>query len=113
MSNEELRVSDSGRIDKILAQTLDVSRNQVEKLVKEGLVSVNGKSIKKPSFKVIPGDLVTYCFKEAQKREPIEIDFDVEVLYEDDYLMVINKPSGLVVHPAPSEGADIGRLVGT
>ncbi len=102
MSNEELRVSDSGRIDKILAQTLDVSRNQVEKLIKEGLVSVNGKTVTKPSFKVAEGDELTYTFKEAQKREAVEIDFDVEVLYEDEYLLVVNKPSGLVVHPAPS-----------
>jgi 23S rRNA pseudouridine1911/1915/1917 synthase len=92
----------SGRIDKILAQELDVSRNQVEKLVKDGLVSVNGKSITKTSFKVVEGDEVSYTFKEAQKRVVPPIDFDVEVLYEDDYLLVVNKPSGLVVHPAPS-----------
>jgi 23S rRNA pseudouridine1911/1915/1917 synthase len=42
----------SGRIDKVLAQELDVSRNQVEKLVKDGLVSLNGKSITKTSIKV-------------------------------------------------------------
>ena len=92
----------SGRIDKILAQELDVSRNQVEKLVKDGLVSVNRKSVTKTSFKVAEGDEVAYEFKEAQKRAPVEIDFDVEILYEDDYLLVVNKPSGLVVHPAPS-----------
>ncbi len=92
----------AGRIDKILAKELDVSRNQVEKLVKDGLVSVNGKNITKTSFKVTEGDEVSYTFKEAEKREPVEIDFDVEVLYEDEYLLVINKPSGLVVHPAPS-----------
>jgi 23S rRNA pseudouridine1911/1915/1917 synthase len=92
----------SGRIDKILAQELDVSRNQVEKLVKDGLVSVNAKTITKTSFKVVEGDEISYEFKEAEKREPVEIDFDVEILYEDEYLLVINKPSGLVVHPAPS-----------
>ncbi len=92
----------AGRIDKILATELDVSRNQVEKLVKDGLVTVNGKIVTKTSFKVSQGDKISYEFKEAQKREPVEIDFDVEILYEDEYLMVINKPSGLVVHPAPS-----------
>jgi 23S rRNA pseudouridine1911/1915/1917 synthase len=86
----------------MLAVELDVSRNQVEKLVKDGLVSVNGKSISKTSFKVTEGDEVTYTFKEAEKRVVPPIDFDVEVLYEDDYLLVVNKPSGLVVHPAPS-----------
>ena len=92
----------TGRIDKVLATVLKVSRNQVEKLVKDGLVSVNGKTITKNSVKVLEGDEIAYEFKEAQKREPVEIDFDVEILYEDDYLLVINKPSGLVVHPAPS-----------
>ncbi|HFQ60982.1 MAG TPA: RluA family pseudouridine synthase, partial [Epsilonproteobacteria bacterium] len=92
----------SGRIDKILATELDVSRNQVEKLVKDGLVSVNEKTISKTSFKVCEGDEIAYTFKEAQKRVAPPIDFDVEVLYEDDYLLVVNKPSGLVVHPAPS-----------
>jgi len=102
MSSEQLKVLESGRIDKILAQALDVSRNQVEKLVKDGLVSLNGKTITKNSVKVAPGDEIAYEFKEAQKREPVEIDFDVEILYEDEYLLVVNKPSGLVVHPAPS-----------
>ena len=92
----------SGRIDKILASQLDVSRNQVEKLVKDGQVSVNGKGISKTSFKVSEGDEISYAFKEAEKRVAPPIDFDVEVLYEDDYLLVVNKPSGLVVHPAPS-----------
>jgi len=96
------KTTTSGRIDKILAIELDVSRNQVEKLVKDGLVSVNGKTISKTSFKVAEGDEITYEFKEAEKRVVPPIDFDVEVLYEDEYLLVVNKPSGLVVHPAPS-----------
>jgi len=100
--NNIFKTKTSGRIDKILALELDVSRNQVEKLVKDGLVSVNGKAISKTSFKVIEGDEVTYTFKEAEKRIVPPVDFDVEILYEDDYLLVVNKPSGLVVHPAPS-----------
>ncbi len=102
MSSEQLRVEVSGRIDKILAKRLDVSRNQVEKLVKDGLVCVNGKVVTKTSFKVVDGDEIVYEFKEATKRIAPPIDFDVEILYEDDYLLVVNKPSGLVVHPAPS-----------
>jgi RNA-binding protein YlmH len=50
----------SGRINKVLAQELDVSRNQVEKLVKDGLVSLNGKSITKTSTKVQEGDEIAY-----------------------------------------------------
>jgi len=99
---DKFKCISSGRIDKILATQLDVSRNQVEKLVKDGYVFVNDEIITKTSFKVTEGDEVTYTFKEAEKRVAPPIDFDVEVLYEDDSLLVVNKPSGLVVHPAPS-----------
>ncbi len=96
------KVLTSGRIDKIFSAKLEVSRNQVEKLIKDGLVVVNGKIITKTSYKVVENDEISYTFKEAIKRLVPPIDFDVEVLYEDEYLLVVNKPSGLVVHPAPS-----------
>jgi len=92
----------SGRLDKLLASHLDISRNQIEKLIKDGLVSVNDETITKGSFKIKEGDNVSYIFKEAEKRVAPPIDFDVEILYEDEYLLVVNKPAGLVVHPAPS-----------
>ena len=95
-------ISIAGRIDKILAQELNVSRNQVEKLVKDGLVCVNDKTIIKTSYRVVVDDVITYIFKEAEKKVVAPVDFDVEILYEDKYLLVVNKPSGLVVHPAPS-----------
>ncbi len=102
IEGEELIIQKSGRIDKILAESLSVSRNQVEKLVRDGLVEVNGKCVNKTSYKLVEDDRVVYRFKEAEKREAQEIDFDVEILYEDEFMMVVNKPSGLVVHPAPS-----------
>ena len=91
-----------GRIDKVLAESLSVSRNQVEKLIRDGLVEVNGVNVYKTSHKLAEGDRVAYRFKEAEKREAQKIDFEVEILYEDEQMMVVNKPSGLVVHPAPS-----------
>ncbi|MEA3456739.1 MAG: RluA family pseudouridine synthase [Campylobacterota bacterium] len=100
--NETITAPKSGRIDKVLAEMLSVSRNQIEKLIRDGLVEVNGSNISKTSHKLVEGDRVLYRFKEAEKREAQEIDFEVEILYEDEYLMVVNKPSGLVVHPAPS-----------
>ena len=47
-------------------------------------------------------DEISYTIKEAEKRVAPPVDFDIEILYEDAYLLVVNKPSGLVVHPAPS-----------
>ena len=93
---------DSGRLDKVLSLHIGVSRNQVEKLIKDGLVSVDKKVIKKPSFKLTPNLLVEYNFKDAPKEEFKDINIDIETLYEDDDILVINKPSSLVVHPAPS-----------
>ena len=97
-----VEVSEAGRIDRVLAHALDVSRNQIEKLIGEGLVSIEGVVIGKGSHKVALGDTITYRFKEAEKAQRVAVDFEVEILYEDDYLMVINKPIGLVIHPAPS-----------
>ncbi len=96
------KVQNSGRLDKVLSQALSVSRNQVEKLIKEGLVSVDGKIIKKRSFIVSPNQKIAYEIKEAPKKEFQKIEFEIEKLYEDEDVLVINKPPHLVVHPAAS-----------
>jgi 23S rRNA pseudouridine1911/1915/1917 synthase len=95
-------VQEAGRLDKILTIELNESRNQVEQLIKEGLVLVNGKRVLKTGKKLLVGDTISYSFKEVAPKEPVVIDFDVEILYEDDVMLVVNKPAGLVVHPAPS-----------
>ena len=95
-------VDSAGRLDKILTDVLGESRNQVEQLIKEGLVQVNGKDVLKTGKKLSIGDSVTYRFKEIVPKVVPVIDFDVEIIYEDDVMLVVNKPSGLVVHPAPS-----------
>jgi 23S rRNA pseudouridine1911/1915/1917 synthase len=98
----KITIDKIGRLDKILSATLSISRNQIEKLIKDGLVEVNSRVITKSSYRLAIGDMVEYEFVEAIKREPAKVDFDVEVLYEDSDILVVNKPSGLVVHPAPS-----------
>jgi len=90
------------RLDKYLNEKLDFSRNQLSNLIKNGLVKVNGKTITKPSFKVNENDNVEYETKTFEEKEEYEVDFDVQIIYEDDDILVINKPSGLVIHPAPS-----------
>ncbi len=98
----EFCATEAGRLDRVLTNVLDQSRNQVEQLIKEGLVSVNGKQVLKRGLKVAQGDQISYSFKEITPKAKVVVDFDVEVLYEDEVMMVVNKPSGLVVHPAPS-----------
>jgi len=98
----ELTISEEGRLDKLLAVQLGQSRNQIEKLIREGLVAVENTIVTKPSLKLTEGSRVRYRFRQASAKEPVAVDFDIEILYEDDDLLVVNKPSGLVVHPAPS-----------
>ena len=102
MESGKIVSKSSNRLDKILSNALDKSRNQIEKLIKEGLVKVDGTTILKPSFKVKVNSQIEYSFKEASKAEFKDINIDIKKLYEDDDILVLNKPSGLVVHPAPS-----------
>ncbi|RLA69638.1 MAG: RluA family pseudouridine synthase, partial [Epsilonproteobacteria bacterium] len=90
------------RLDTFLAEALNVTRNQVTHLIKQGAIAVDKKNVLKPGLKLKVKQSVVVTFPEPQKTEAAPIDFDVEILYEDDHLMVINKPSGLTVHPAPS-----------
>jgi len=102
MDLKSFTVESVGRLDRVLTDVLGESRNQVEQLIKEGLVSLNGETILKTGKKLSIGDKIEYGFKEVIPKVVPIIDFDVEILYEDEVMMVINKPSGLVVHPAPS-----------
>jgi len=90
------------RLDKYLSEKTGFSRNQITNLIKNGLVKVNKKTITKPSFKVGDTDIVEYETKSFEEKKEIKVDFDVPIIYEDDDILVINKPSGLVIHPAPS-----------
>jgi len=96
------KIEEGGRLDRLLSHHTAQSRNQVERLIKEGLVQVDGKIITKTGYKLKAGVNIEYEFKEVSPKKRVEVDFDVEVLYEDEAILVVNKPSGLVVHPAPS-----------
>jgi 23S rRNA pseudouridine1911/1915/1917 synthase len=95
-------VEDMGRLDKILTREINRSRNQVEQLIKEGLVRVNSKVVKKGGYKILVDDKIEYSFREIKAKERVVVDFDVDIIYEDSDMLVVNKPAGLVVHPAPS-----------
>jgi len=97
-----ITIPQSQRIDKMLSRLLNVSRNQIEKLIRGGSVEVNGRVVTKTSYKLAIGDEVEYEFVEAQESKSVGVDFDIDTIYEDDDILIINKPSGIVVHPAPS-----------
>ncbi|MFV0498787.1 MAG: RluA family pseudouridine synthase [Bacilli bacterium] len=87
----------SERLDKWLSINTDFSRSMIVKMINSNLVIVNSKVVN-PSYKLQDGDIITYEeFIEESCMKAQEIDF--EVMYEDDYLVIINKPVGLVVHP--------------
>lgn len=90
------------RLDNFLTHSLNVSRNQVAQLIKKGAVLLDGKVVSKPGIKLKIGVFVDVTFPEVKETKAQTVDFDVEILYEDDDILVINKPSGLTVHPAPS-----------
>lgn len=86
------------RLDKYLADNTEYSREHILKMIKSDFIKVNGK-LEKPSYKVEINDEIDIdeSFKETSDIKPEDIKF--EIVYEDEDLMIINKPSGLVVHP--------------
>ncbi|CAA6811113.1 MAG: Ribosomal large subunit pseudouridine synthase D (EC [uncultured Campylobacterales bacterium] len=94
------------RLDIYMAQELQTSRSQSAIFIKKNGITINKELVFKPSFLVGTDDEITYTVpevKEAVKEEYIpNLDFDVDIIYEDDELLVVNKPPHLVVHPAPS-----------
>ncbi len=98
--NEVIKVEEDGiRIDTYVAEKMDISRVNVQRLIEENKLLVNGKSVK-PSYKVKLGDEIS-----IEKEEPKEIEIKPEnipipILYEDNNIIVVNKPKGMVVHPA-------------
>ena len=96
----------ASRLDKALAvllagQISGISRARVQALMAEGRVSFNGKPITDASGKVKLGDIYTVDIPPPEPAEPEAQDIALEVIYEDEDLLVIDKPAGLVVHPAP------------
>ena len=97
------------RIDALLARTLpSLSRSQVQKLLEQGMVTLNGRELKK-NFRCSAGESYELLLPEPDELPLIPQDIPLDVVYEDGDLIVINKPRGLVVHPAP--GHPDGTLV--
>jgi len=90
------------RLDIFLSRHLNVTRNQATQLIKQNTVTIDGKKSVKPGIRLKPGQLVEITFPEPKSTPAKEVDFDVDILFEDDDILVVNKPSGVTVHPAPS-----------
>jgi 23S rRNA pseudouridine1911/1915/1917 synthase len=90
------------RLDRVLAAHLaEVSRTRLKRLVEGGRVSMNGATITDPALRVKPGQTFTVSVPAPVADEPEPQALDLAVVYEDEHVIVIDKPAGLVVHPAP------------
>lgn len=99
----EFTCKKEGRLDSIMSEALALPRNQIEKLIKHVGVEVDGIRIFKSSFKLLGTETITYEYAHAsQSNADYAVDFDVPILYEDAHILVVNKPSHLTVHGAPS-----------
>lgn len=100
----------SDRLDRYLVEQLpDLSRSRIQKLIEAGQVQLNGSICRSKKAEVQSGDAICVTIPDAQPLELAAEHIPLEVLYEDEQLLILNKPVGLVVHPAP--GHTDGTLV--
>lgn len=110
MSSEELFIAEKPfrRLDVCLSEMTDLSRSRAQALIEGGHVLLNGRPCRQ-SDGVKAGDSVRYILPEAKSVELVPEDIPLDILFEDEDLCVINKPRGMVVHPAA--GNESGTLV--
>ena len=111
MSDEELRgeVTVSGRLDKVLAEVTDLSRARLKSLIEEGRVAIAGTIATSSSAKVEAGAPFTIALPPPAPLDTPAQDIPLDIVFEDAHLLVVNKPAGMVVHPAA--GNPDGTLV--
>ena len=112
---ERLEVTVSGeegsnRLDRVLARHVaELSRSRLKALILAGQVAIKAAPIRDPAYHVARGDTITIDVPEAAPAEPAGEEIALDIVYEDDDIIVIDKPRGLVVHPAA--GHETGTLV--
>lgn len=106
-----LQVTDKGsRLDSWLAASLqDFSRSRIQKLIENGHVKLNDRICHSKKLKISAGDSILVTIPEPQKLDLAPENIPLDILFEDDHLIIVNKPAGMVVHPAP--GHYTGTLV--
>ena len=107
--HKEIRYEGDGaiRLDKFLAQSEpDISRVQFQQLIADGSVFVDGEVQQKPAFQLAPGSTVRYSLPTPQENQLLHQAIDVDVIYGDENVIVVNKPAGMVVHPGAGNAQD-------
>ncbi len=98
----------SARLDALVAAETELSRTQAQRLIRDGSILLNGKAVK-PNAVTAAGDLIDLTYPDPVETDVLPEDIPLNVLYEDEDLLVLDKPQGMVVHPAP--GHESGTLV--
>lgn len=100
------------RLDVFLAEASALSRSAVQQLLAEGHVLVNGRAQPK-SYRLVPGDSLAVTIPPLRESELVAQDIPLDIVYEDTHLLVVNKPKGMVVHPAAgnSDGTLVNALL--
>ena len=106
----EITVFEAGvRLDKFVSENAEnISRSFAAKLAENGQITANGRAVGK-NYKTAAGDILKIDLPEAEEAQILPEDIPLDIVYEDDNLLVVNKPQGMVVHPAP--GNYSGTLV--
>lgn len=89
------------RIDRYLGQKLpDVSRTYIQKLIKDGFITINNKPVK-PNYRLAANDMLSLTFPRPSAPDIVPENIPIDIVYEDEDIIVVNKPKNMVVHPAP------------
>lgn len=97
--NLEIFGDGENRLDKLISESSELSRSAAAKLIERGLVTVNGKSVDKKTV-LKSGEIAVVEIPEPEPQDILPEDIPLDIVYEDEDLLVVNKPKGMVVHPA-------------
>ena len=108
---EKLRVEDtddSKRLDIVLAGHPEVSsRSEAQRIIKSGNISLNHSTDNLSAKKQVhTGDLIEFSVLPPPETDLVAVPFDLDIVFEDEYIIVVNKPSGMVVHPSAGHSRD-------
>jgi 23S rRNA pseudouridine1911/1915/1917 synthase len=108
LEREDFVCGRAHRLDALVAAETELSRTQAQRLIRDGQITLNGESVK-PNAVTSVGDLVEITYPEPEEVDVAAEDIPLDVLYEDEDLLVVNKPQGMVVHPAPGHATERGQ----
>lgn len=100
-----LKIENGGRLDQVLAESLNISRSKAQEIIKRG-VKIDGRLVTKCGFQVRPGLEISFQPPDPEPDTTVKTEMNLKIIYEDQWLLIVDKPRGLVVHPAPGHHDD-------